>query len=108
MFNAHLQMTRYEMEQNNKEVKMQIKVTDAIQAGTYANNLIVHMNREEFVLDFINLVPPGATLNARVTITPGNLKRMMEIVQGSLVKFEKEFGALPGTQLGAPPAELVQ
>lgn len=83
------------MEQQRKEVKINIRASDAALAGTYANNLMLHMNREEFVLDFINMVPPNATLNARVVVSPSNLKRMIEIVKESLARYEREFGTLP-------------
>jgi len=96
------------MAENPKEMKIQIRAPDGVLSGTYANNLLVHMNREEFVLDFVNIVPPHATLNARVTISPGNLKRMLAAIQSSLEKYEREFGPLPAPSEGAPPAVLVQ
>ena len=96
------------MEQKATEVKMQIRAGDAVLAGTYANHLMLHMNHEEFVLDFINVVPPHATLNSRVDISPGNFKRMLQIMQGSLERYEKEFGTLPPAPQAAPPAEFVQ
>lgn len=97
------------MNQNPKEVKIQIRGTDATLSGTYANNLIVHMNKEEFVLDFVNIVPPHATLNARVSVSPGNLKRMLHILNGTLEKYEREFGELPQPEpLKSPPVEFVQ
>jgi len=96
------------MAHETKEVKMQIRANDAILAGTYANHLMLHMNREEFILDFINIIPPHATLNSRVAISPANFKRMLEIMKGSLDRFEKEFGVLPTPPPVAPPAEFVQ
>lgn len=100
--------TEKNMEQKNQEVKIQIKATDAVMAGTYANNLIVHMNREEFVLDFVNIVPPHATLNSRVAVSPGNLKRMLSAVQESMDRYEREFGKLPVPPPTLPPTEFVQ
>jgi hypothetical protein len=97
------------MVQESKEVKIQIRASDANLSGTYANNMIVHMNHEEFVLDFINVVPPHATLNARVAISPGNLKRMMSILENTLKKYEEEYGKLPAPKAEmVPPTEFVQ
>lgn len=96
------------MESKPQEVKIQIRAGDAILAGTYANNLLVHMNREEFVLDFVNIVPPHATLNARVTVSPGHLKRMLHALQNSFERFEKEFGPVAAPPQAPPPAEFVQ
>lgn len=96
------------MDQDKKEVKIQIKASDAVMGGTYANNLMVHMTREEFVLDFVNLVPPNATLNARIVVSPGHLKRMVRTMGGSLEKFEKEFGRLPEPKATDRTGKLVQ
>lgn len=96
------------MDQKTQEVKIQIRASDSNLSGTYSNNLIVHMNKEEFVLDFINFVPPHATLNARIAITPGNLKKMMQTLSNTLERYEKEFGKLPAPPQVSPPAEFVQ
>lgn len=96
------------MEQKTKEVKIQIKGSDTIMGGTYANHIMVHMNREEFVLDFINVVPPHATLNSRIVLSPNHFKRMLATMARSLKKFEDEFGKLPEPQQESPSAEFVQ
>ncbi|MBT3181267.1 MAG: DUF3467 domain-containing protein [Deltaproteobacteria bacterium] len=83
------------MDQQKKEVKIQIKGNDAVMGGTYANNFLVHMNRDEFVLDFINLIPPNATLNARVVMSPANIKRIWSVMGETLKRYEKEFGTIP-------------
>jgi len=96
------------MEQPKKEMKINIKGGDAVMGGTYANHTLVHMNREEFVLDFINLVPPHATLNARVVMSPGHVKRMLSALTKSLEKYESEFGELPEAAPVQPPQAFVQ
>jgi hypothetical protein len=96
------------MNQESKEVKIQTRATDAVLSGTYANHLMLHMNREEFVLDFISVVPPHATLNARVTVSPGNFKKMLQAMQGGLERYEKEFGPLPSAPQTTANTEIVQ
>lgn len=96
------------MEQATQEVKMQIRATDDIARGTYANNVVVHMTREEFTLDFVNIIPPHATLNARVTLSPGHLKRMIQALAGSLERFEREFGSLTPAPQQPATHEFVQ
>ena len=86
------------MEQPKKEMKINIKANDAVLGGIYSNNVMVHMNREEFILDFINIVPPNATLGARVILSPSHVKRMLKTLQSSLDKFEQEYGTLPDVQ----------
>lgn len=96
------------MEEKKQQMKIQIRGNDAMLGGAYANHLMVHMTKEEFALDFINLVPPHASLNGRIMVTPANFKRMMQAMQNSLDRFEKEFGELKVTSAQQPPAEFVQ
>ncbi|MFA4974999.1 MAG: DUF3467 domain-containing protein [bacterium] len=76
------------------EIKVNIAGNERVMSGAYANNVLVHMNREEFVLDFISLFPPNATLNARIVVAPANFKRMMRAMADSLARYEHEFGEL--------------
>ena len=52
---------------------------------------MVH-TREEFILDFINVVPPQGVVTARVVMSPGHLKRFIGALQGNLVHYEEKFG----------------
>ena len=83
------------MEKQPKEIKLNITGDNATLGGIYANNMMVHMTREEFVMDFLNVVPPHATLNARIIVAPAHLKRMLKVLTNTLDKYEKEFGELP-------------
>lgn len=82
------------MEKQAKEIKLNIRGDNATLGGTYANNMMVHMTKEEFVMDFLNVVPPHATLNTRVIVAPAHLKRMLKVLTNTLEKYEKEFGEL--------------
>lgn len=94
--------------ENKKEVKITLKASDRAIEGSYSNNLMIHMNQQEFILDFINVIPPNATLSARIIATPGNMKRMLKTLDGVLAKYEKEFGDIPETAQVAPPDKIVQ
>jgi hypothetical protein len=96
------------MENQPKEMKLNIRGNDATLGGTYANNMMVHMTREEFVLDFLNVIPPHATLNARVIVAPAHLKRMLKVLSNTLERYEKEFGELPEAAPMPTPRESVQ
>ena len=82
------------------EREIPIKIPDDILRGVYANQMIVAHTREEFLLDFINLFPPGGVVNARIIVSPGHLKRMIRALQDNLQRYEKEFGTLSEA---APP-----
>jgi hypothetical protein len=83
-----------------EEREIPIKFPDEVLHGAYANQMAVAHTREEFVLDFINLFPPGGIVNARVIMSPGHLKRMIRALQENLKRYEAEFGPL---NEAAPP-----
>ena len=92
------------MEKQQKEIKLNIRGDNATLGGTYSNNMMIHMTREEFVMDFLNVVPPHATLNSRVIVAPAHLKRMLNVLTNTLQKYEKEFGELPeAAPMPTPP-----
>ncbi|MFH1175310.1 MAG: DUF3467 domain-containing protein [bacterium] len=99
------------MEQNQlnetkqPEKTIQIKVSDEVLRGVYANAMTVSHTKEEFILDFLNLFPPQGIVNTRVIMNPGHLKRVAAVLADSLKKYEGAFGKIaesesPENQLG--------
>jgi len=74
--------------------QIQIKATDEILRGVYANAMQVRHNKEEFVSDFMTLQPPHGSLNARIFTSPGHFKRMVLAMQENLKKYENSFGEI--------------
>lgn len=83
---------------------MQIKASDDALKGTYANLMQVQHTKEEFVLDFFNVLPPQGLLNARVITSPGHLKRIVAALKDNLDRYEKQFGKI--AEADAPQAEV--
>ncbi|MDD5251506.1 MAG: DUF3467 domain-containing protein [Patescibacteria group bacterium] len=83
--------------------QLQIKADDKILQGVYSNAMQVQHSKEEFVIDFMNLFPPAGTLNARVIVSPGHLKRMIAALAENLAKYEGNFGKIDTAQ---EPAEI--
>ena len=86
------------MEQN-AEQQMQIKSTDEMLRGVYANMAQVAHNAEEFIIDFMNLFPPAGTLNARVIVSPAHFKRIVAAMQDNLNRFETEHGNIKSSEV---------
>ena len=59
-------------------------------------------NREEFVLDFINFVPPQGAVTARILTSPAHLKRIVLALQDNLQRYEARYGEV---HEAAEPAE---
>ena len=79
---------------NNQQNQMQLKTDDQTLKGVYANNMQVAHNKEEFLIDFMNVFPPVATLNARVILSPGHAKRMIIALTENLKRYEEDYGEI--------------
>jgi hypothetical protein len=84
---------------DNKPNEINIKITDEILEGRYANMMQVMHTKEEFILDFANVVPPPVLaearqgiMTARVITSPGHMKRIIRALQDNLERYEKLFG----------------
>jgi hypothetical protein len=96
------------MEKQMKEIKLNIRGDNATLGGSYANHMMLHMTREEFILDFLSVVPPHATLGSRIVVAPAHLKRMLKVLTNTLDKYETEFGAIPEAAPTPVPENPVQ
>jgi hypothetical protein len=56
--------------------------------------MVVIHTKEEFILDFIMAGPPGGTVTARVIVSPGHMKRILEALRDNVSKYEKTFGTI--------------
>ena len=72
--------------------KIQIKTKSEDLKGVYSNLMVVNSRKEEFILDFMMVLPPEGVLSSRVIVSPDHLKRMIKTFQTSIEKYEKQFG----------------
>jgi hypothetical protein len=73
---------------------VEIKISDEELKGRYSNLLRITHTREEFILDFINLVPPQGMVVARIATSPGHLKRIIAALGQNLERYEAAFGLI--------------
>ena len=74
---------------------LNVKIADEEMKGRYSNLLRITHTREEFILDFINLVPPQGVVTARIVTSPGHLKRIVRALAANLGRYEEAFGTIP-------------
>jgi hypothetical protein len=74
---------------------MNVKIGDEELKGRYSNLVRVSHTREEFVLDFINMIPPQGAVTARVITSPGHLKRLIRALDHNLKLYESNYGSIP-------------
>jgi hypothetical protein len=81
--------------QNNQQnPQIQIKITDEVLKGNYANFLQVMHTPEEFVLDFMNIFPPNGIATSRVIISPAHMKRIVAALEDNMKRYEAAHGAV--------------
>jgi hypothetical protein len=74
--------------------ELSIKIDDEELKGRYSNLLRITHTREEFILDFINVVPPQGIVTARIVTSPGHLKRILQALGSNLARYEEAFGPI--------------
>lgn len=86
--------------------QLQIKISDEVLKGVYANAMQVGHTKEEFILDFMNLSPYQGVgiVNAKIIMSPGHLKRVIAALQDNLSKYESQFGKIE--EADAPNSEI--
>lgn len=82
--------------------QVQIKADDKKLAGSYANMMQVSHTREEFVLDFVNLIPPSGQLVSRILVSPAHAKRILSALEENIKKYEAQFAKIDGTDSDKP------
>ncbi len=91
-------------EQSTKQ-EVHVVFPDSLKGGVYSNLMVVTHTREEFVLDFMMVVPPVGAVTARVITSPGHLKRMISALVQNVNKYEEKFGGLTAAE--EPPKPTI-
>lgn len=86
----------------NKPVNIQIQADDAVKDGAYCNMAMIAHSPEEFVMDFIFVVPnpPHGKLRSRIVMSASHAKRFVRALQENIVRYEQQFG--PINEMPAP------
>ena len=88
--------------------QMQIKISDEILKGVYANAMQVAHSKEEFVLDFLHLSPHlgAGIVSSCVIMSPGHLKRVIAALTENLKKYEDKFGKIEEAEAPLESGEM--
>ena len=80
------------MEPNQQQI--QVKISDEVLKGFYANTMQVLHTQEEFVIDFMNLFPPNGIVGSRIMLSPSHMKRIVSALQDNVAKYEQAYGKI--------------
>lgn len=90
------------MEENKDQNQMNIEISEEVADGTYSNLAIISHSNQEFVLDFVRMMPnvPKAKVKSRIILSPSHAKRLMKALEENIKKYETQHG--PIEEGGAP------
>ncbi len=77
-----------------EQQQINIELPEDQAEGIYSNLAIISHSPQEFVFDFIRVMPgvPKAKVKARVVVTPEHAKRLMKALIDNVKKYESQFG----------------
>jgi hypothetical protein len=87
------------MDQNDKNQnanQLNIELSEETADGIYSNLAVITHSNQEFVLDFIRVMPgiAKAKVKARIVLTPQHAKRFLRALNDNLTKFESMYGEI--------------
>jgi len=86
------------MDAGQKPMEIQVTFPEHLKGGVYSNNMVVAHTKEEFILDFLMVAPPGGAVTARVILSPGHAKRVAAALAENLRKYEASFGTIQAAE----------
>jgi hypothetical protein len=81
-----------------------IELSEEVAEGRYANLVMIAHSAEEFVLDFIRIMPglPKARVQSRIIITPTHAKRLLRALADNIGRYEATYGEIEVPEPGQP------
>lgn len=92
-------------QENNDPNQLNIELSEDIAEGIYSNLAVITHSPQEFVIDFIRMMPgtPKAKVKARIVLTPQHAKRFMLALKDNISKFESIHGNIKSDENPAIP-----
>ncbi|HWB64573.1 MAG TPA: DUF3467 domain-containing protein [Chitinophagales bacterium] len=84
------------MNPNEEQQQINIELPEEMAEGIYSNVAIISHSPQEFVIDFIRVMPgvPKAKVKARIVVTPEHAKRLMKALIDNVKRYEQQFGTI--------------
>jgi hypothetical protein len=97
------------METPPQPPSLSIELSEEIAEGVYSNLVMIAHSPEEFILDFIRVMPgvPKARVKSRIVVTPGHAKRLLAALADNIQRFEAQFGEIDESGGPHPPIQFI-
>lgn len=105
LYLSNIKLETMSEENLNPNNQLNIELPEEIAEGTYSNLAIISHSPQEFVVDFIRIMPgmPKAKVKSRVLLTPEHAKRLMKALADNIKKYEQQFGPIEDRESTAYP-----
>jgi hypothetical protein len=86
--------------------QLNIELSDEVAEGIYSNLVMIAHSPEEFILDFIRVMPgvPQARVRSRIIVTPQHAKRLLHALADNIERYERAYGEIE--ERGGPSQHL--
>ncbi len=76
--------------------QINIELTEDVAEGIYSNLVMIAHSSEEFILDFIRVMPgvPKARVKSRIIITPEHARRLLHALADNISRYESAHGEI--------------
>lgn len=87
--------------------QLNIELSEEIAEGVYSNLVMIAHSSEEFILDFIRVMPgiPKALVKSRIIVTPQHAKRLLRALADNINRYEASHGEI---EERTPPGQHIQ
>lgn len=84
--------------------QLNIELTEEVAEGVYSNLVMLAHSSEEFILDFIRVMPgvPKAKVKSRIIVTPAHAKRLLRALADNIERFERSHGEIDESRHEGP------
>ena len=95
-------------QQQNQPPQLNIELDEKTAEGVYSNLVMIAHSPEEFILDFIRVMPgvPKAKVKSRIIITPQHAQRLLAALDENLDRYEQTYGEISEGGSGQPQFTL--
>ena len=78
------------------EQKLDLNMSEEVAQGIYSNLAVITHSDNEFILDFVAMLPglQKSNVRSRVIMTPQNAKRLLAALADNVRKFEETHGII--------------
>lgn len=85
------------MDQNPQNPnQINIELGEGVAEGVYSNLVMISHSPEEFIMDFIRVMPgvPKARVKSRIIVTPQHAKRLLGALAENIERYEQAYGEI--------------